>query len=116
MELLYFILTLFVLVFSIFYGISYLVHRSMTITETTAWDYGSYKDFIKQFQSISWDPRNPTWAGSFFSHDTDSQLHASIVEFRGKGMVIKFTSYPKYLGFMWLNRSSVTKRNKGMWK
>lgn len=80
-----------VLMASIFTIISWQVHKSMTQDSCSSWDFGSYNDFKREFLAIQygagWDDCR-YFKRSYFCRKQDSEIHASIIKFRGVGMVL----------------------------
>jgi hypothetical protein len=73
-------------------GVSYSTHKDMVRTSTRQYGYGTFEDFKREFAKRKWIYRS-LWRDSLFgsddSYDCGNKLHASIIEFDGKGMMIK---------------------------
>lgn len=67
--------------------ISWQVHLEMTRTYVKSLARGSFKDFVQEYYSHKWTI-SPDYPYSRFDRDTDSEIHASIVRFDGKGMLL----------------------------
>ena len=93
----------------VFLLIAWSVHRSMTIYSTNSWNYGTFGKFELEFKKRSWK-KNDLFPSSLFSDD-GSKLHANIVAFDTKGMVLYPWSYLKM--FLFLRPKS--KRKKTLW-
>ena len=65
----------------------WLVHRDMTRAHSHGWSWGTWRDFHREFQKYSWRREQP-WQDSYFCFSTNSRVHASIVRFGGRGMVL----------------------------
>lgn len=69
-------------------SIPWQVHRAMTIEKTSQWGHGTRSEFWREFDSHAWEPVDDAFADSWFERSTESKIHASIVAFDGKGMVL----------------------------
>jgi len=93
--------------------------RKMTVKNCSKWDYVNFGTFLKIFNTVLWDDdwSNNHFEGSLFSKSSDSQIHAGIIKIRGKGMVIKFWQYPKFMKFKkTMNQNLIERRAKGLWE
>ena len=91
----------------------------MTIRYSDSWDYGTFGQFTKEFSSRKWE-RDIKWPDSFFASWKDlnyeSLIHAEVVNFSGKGMVLKLRDYRKFKSFLRKNSlADKGSRNKGIW-
>jgi len=80
----------------IIYVIDWVTHRQMTKDFCNYYDEGNFKKFLKEFRKRKWviDPKFPD---SLFGKEKDrNEIHASIISFNGKGMVLPFISYLKF--------------------
>lgn len=116
MENLYY-LTICLIIFSIFilslWYAGWSVHKEMTESNCNEWGYGSYKEFKSEYTKIDeWEQGRP-YIKSHFHRDSDSEIHASIVRFNGKGMVLYPWSYPLYVLF--LHQNKYNNYNKELW-
>lgn len=108
------VIGLFTIMFlSIVFWISWSVHRDMVKCHCIQWDYGDFETFLNEFEETKWEnqDRQPK---SMFDYNTKSQIHASIIQFRGKGMVL----YPwSWFRFKIFERKHIYKqtRVKGLW-
>ena len=91
-----------------------LVHKDMTISSTKMWDYGTFELFKTEFKKRQWDSRG--WSTSLFDYSTDSCIHADIIKFNGKGMVLKRKDYIKFKKFMQEQTEYNNLRKVGLWK
>ena len=100
---------LFLILFAIgLWGTKHSTHKYMTITFSKKWDYGSYERFIKEFESVNWQGYDSSHPNSFFKGPT-TQVHASVIQFDGNGMVLPFLDYIRFCYYM---RLAVKQRNK----
>ena len=84
----------------IFLFIGTSVHKSMTLDHCTSWDYSTFGQFKKEFYNQKWEPYKGSFESSFFCRETDSKIHADLIRFNGKGMVLKHIHYLRYVFFM----------------
>lgn len=97
----------------IFFCISWTVHRDMVKTTCKQWDYADFNAFVIEFEETEWE-KQVRDNESLFNRNEQSQIHASIIKFRGKGMVL----YPwSWFRFKLFERKHVYKqtRVKGIW-
>jgi len=98
-------------------SIDWSVHRKMTVDNCNTWDYGNFEAFKKQYSTIDWKRRDQ-WSDSVFDYQSDSEIHASIIKFKGKGMVLTPFSYLQY--WFWhrkhVHRCRKDNRSRGLWK
>lgn len=64
-----------------------IIHISQTKEFTDIYGYGNYLVFKKEFEKYKWS-YDKNWKSSLFDYDTDSKLHAGIIKFNGKGMLL----------------------------
>jgi hypothetical protein len=88
------------------------VHKEMTINHSDVWGYGTFDQFMKEFHKKKWE-HTSRWPQSYFDRGTKSEIHASIIRFDGKGMVLKLSEYNKVREFLKVNR--VSGYRKGIW-
>ena len=86
-----------VLVFCVFICF-WLTHISQTKYYTNKYGYASFSTFKKEFNKEDWckDKNNPN---SFFV-SFNTEIHASIIQFKGKGMLLYPWSYLAFLFFI----------------
>jgi hypothetical protein len=87
-------------------------HRNMTIEYSDSWGYGTFKQFKMAFDILDWE-RDKGQPESYFGKGSDSyenKIHASIIKFSGKGMVLYPWSYIKFS--LWLKKNSLKKDKK----
>lgn len=106
MELIFIMLSVFFLgatvysFYSLWIAGDYSTHKKMTINFSDSFGYAKFEDFIREFKNIQWQKLD-NFPGSFFQIDTDSEIHASIIKFNGKGMVLSNAfEYKKFKHFM----------------
>jgi len=83
---------------SIFIFSHWATHREMTTHNCEYWNYANFPTFLREFSSRKWQYKKE-WRYSFFSEkgDRNDHIHADIIKFDGKGMVL----YPwSFLRFM----------------
>ena len=85
-------------VFIVVYGIFWVVHINMTKESTQKYGWGNYETFLREFKKCNWENRG--WEESLFDYETNSQLHASIIKFKGKGMLLDPLSYLRVVIFV----------------
>lgn len=91
------------IIWTVFYEMHAFVHKKMTISYSTEWGYGTFDRFISEFNKKKWE-HDPQYPKSYFDYGTDSEIHASIVRFDGKGMVLKGSDFRKFKKFLRINR------------
>lgn len=80
------------------------IHIEMVKENCKKWKWGSFKDFMKEFNKIEWKRDNYypcSFFGpqnSFFSHQ--SQIHASIIKFNDMGMILYPWSFLRFQFFL----------------
>lgn len=78
--------------------IGYLTHISMCKDQDLPYGYGTFKDFIREFNKYNnWIIKS--YEGSFFSEGDDWEkycIHADIIMFDGKIMILYPISYFKF--------------------
>lgn len=97
----------------IFFCIDWHVHRSMVKDYCKEWDYVNFTIFLNEFEETKWETQAKNSEG-LFNRNEKSQIHASIIQFRGKGMVL----YPwSWVRFKIFERKHIYKqtRVKGLW-
>lgn len=89
--------------------IHWFIHRSQTIEYSresgSIWGYGGFEDFIREYSKCEWS-RDRLWPESHFGEgDTHFQnyIHAGIICFDGKGMVLDPISYVLFLYWVYKN-------------
>lgn len=116
LEVIVFILSIGSAMVFIFYSILFSVHKAQTRENSKEWGYGSFKVFFENFKKIEWEYKD-SWSSSRFSYPTDSKIHAGIIKFNGKGMVISYFSYWKFLWFEhFVLDKSRGRKNKKLWR
>jgi len=82
----------------IIYIMLWIVHIEMTKENTQKYGWGNYEKFLREFKKYNWE--NGGWEKSLFDYETNSQLHASIIKFEGKGMLLDPISYLRTVIFV----------------
>jgi len=97
------------------------IHRSMTLWDCNSYGYGSFKNFMDQYNSMEWK-RDSIWPKSHFNYELikdeghKGHIHASIVTFYGKGMILKFPfAFMKYRSWLKANKLKQPKKSKVDW-
>ena len=107
-----------VIVCILMFLVSYSVHRSQVLDEGVGWGYGNFEDFIREFNKRQWE-KDGTYKKSFFGvgdrHGLD-HIHASIIKFDGKGMILDPISYLFFKIWEHQNRRSKALFVKDLWK
>lgn len=85
----------------------------MTVDDSNEWDYGTFASFLAEVQKRKWEDHG--WPCSLFNDPDQSKLHADIVKFSGKGMVLRWHNYIQYKYWMHKIRRNTDKRKKGLW-
>lgn len=70
-----------------FFRIDWETHIEMTEKQGVDYGWGSFADFKREFDKYEWDSRG--WKESGWDRENNSEFHASIVVFNGKGMLLK---------------------------
>ncbi len=95
------------------------VHLSMTMENTKQWSPGNFKKFMTQWNSHDMKQEYCEFCGGdiqvfllkpykFFDRLTNSQYHASIIEFDGVGMTLGYFDYFRSVLFT----NQIIKKNK----
>jgi hypothetical protein len=92
------------------------VHKSMVVDSCEQWDYGTFDQFTEQFNKTKWEAPVPMWTRSFFNYSSDSKIHAGIIRFNGKGMVLGPFDYLKFQRFLEKHKEMRNARTKGLWE
>ena len=79
-------------------------HISQVKEFTDMYGKGSYAKFRVEFKKHEWE-RSEKYPMSFFCHPSDSEVHAGIIKFEGKGMTLGLWSYLKFCIFINCNRN-----------
>lgn len=100
--------------FAFMFLIAQTTHKNMTVDNTQIWDYGTFESFKREFEKRKWNHEG--WDNSFFDRLTNSQIHAGIVSFDNKGMVLLGLHYVKVYFYLRPLCKKKTKKQKGLWK
>jgi hypothetical protein len=80
--------TILILFLSIWMVIEWFVHIEMTKDNSEYYGWANYDRFISEFNKYQWD--NEKWYGySLWDRNNDCKIHASIIYFENKGMIMK---------------------------
>lgn len=74
-------------------------HKVMIEKSTDYYGKGCWNVFEENFKKRKW-LRDRKYPESIFDHSTNSQIHASIIQFDGIGMLLNKRDYKKFLKFM----------------
>lgn len=91
---------------------SYYQYKRNTINQVTFWDKGSWKDFLREFNSRIWQRSS---SGAYLDSKDDSYLHRTLVRFNTHGMLLSYWDWRRYKHFI-EERLNPTKQYKGLWK
>ena len=76
----------------IFVTTSHSVHRSMVINNCDVWDYGTFDEFVREYEKYEWETHgsfeNSLFVKDYYSSKVKTRIHADIINFEGKGMVM----------------------------
>jgi len=72
---------------SAFIWIDYRTHISMVKSSTKEYGKANYNIFFQEFNKCKWDIKR--YKGSLFDKSTNSEIHASIIQFNGVGMIMQ---------------------------
>lgn len=106
-----FLLSTSLLIMLMLFSIFWLTHRSMTINNSDTWGYGTFKNFKIAFSILDWE-RDEAYPESYFGGGEEyykNKIHAEIIKFEGKGMVLYPWSYIKFI--FWSKKNSLNKQN-----
>ena len=116
-----------ILIFIILFIVSWTTHIEMNKQQGVPYDWCTFKRFIKEFNKYKDHPelKAGEWGRSsiFLCEKFDNgykdtvYLHANIVQFDGKCMILYPYSYLRYC--IWkrnFNKKAVDKRQKGLWE
>lgn len=107
--------------------VPYKSHKNMTVKNVEVWDYGSFEDFLREFKGREWRV-DDDYEASVFEADTEksyferSKIHANIVSFNNRGMVMSsWREYRKMKKFIKSyceenNPESKPNREEGLWE
>ena len=95
-------------------SIGWSVHIDMTRKNTKTHGWGNFNDFLKMIEKGNWEEREEAaFCDSLFAKNKDDyynwKVHADILIFDGKGMILRFIPYLKYV--MWKRNLERKKRN-----
>ena len=93
------------------------MHISQVKIFCDAYGYADYKIFEKYFQKyLSEMTYDDSWH-SFFAKDYSThEIHAGIIRFENKGMILDFISYLKFCYFMYKFKKAYTRKRIIKWK
>lgn len=75
----------------LFLFIDWRVHISQVNNFTIVHGRGTYKRFLEEFNKRQWVQRG--WTDSWFGLLDDSEIHASIIKFDGRGMTLSYLDW-----------------------
>jgi len=100
---------------------SYYAHKCQVRRYTDRWDYSDFETFLKEFRKREWKIYEEI-ENSLESKEGDSEIHAGVVNFDGKGMVMKnaweFRKMEKFIENYYNEKKKglTSEREVGMWK
>ena len=107
--------TTIIIVSLIMFIILWTTHIAQVREFTDEWGRGSYKTFIREFKKYEWK-RSEKFPTSFFCGTLDSsKIHADIIKFEGKGMVLDPWSYLRFCIFIQRNRQKKKSKQVEKW-
>jgi len=104
---------LFLFIGLVFFFITWSVDRKMTIDHSEKWGYGNFKKFKECFDILEWE-RDENHPKSYFGKGEEyyqNKIHAGIIMFEKKGMVLLPWSYVKFI--FWQRENSLNNKTKG---
>lgn len=105
----------------ILYMATWFSHYVMTKSNAKAWGFGTYKKFLSEFSKKEWE-RDVNYSWSFFGKNWSGvrrldYIHACIIKFDDKGMVLNPLSYLLVIAFLFKHRVHGPKTyEKGLWE
>lgn len=78
---------------------SWSVHREMVNDHCPKRAIGTYREFVLAMSHHKWK-REPNYPTSFFDRSTNSEVHASIVQFDGCGMLLGFLDWIRVSNYL----------------
>ena len=106
----------------IMFSISWTVHVDMSIEQNKPYDWCTFRTFLKEFDKYKNNPElyiDKIFDNSIFLYEANCKhvvyLHASIIEFNEKCMILYPHSWMQYC--IWQNRFVKSRnRQRGLWK
>jgi len=90
--------------------INWSVHRDMVKSSANEWGKGNFDNFRTEFNKRKWE-RNKLFPYSWFDQSNilydQNYIHASIIKFDGKGMILDFISYNKFRNWSRKNKCKI---------
>lgn len=83
--ILLFIISFLLFIFILYSIVEWLTHISMVKDHTDIYGYANYQKFKREFVKQKW---NYIWRTGLFNSNTNSKIHAGIIQFNGIGMII----------------------------
>lgn len=97
------------------------VHKRATIDYCQSWDYGTFDQFMREFNKCNWEPVDRLRPDSFFEYfpdkafTTKSRIHSSVIQFDRKGMVLRGRDFKKFIKFIESKVRLANGRTPGLW-
>jgi hypothetical protein len=112
--------------FIFFLCVDHAVHKKQVLDNCKEWNYADFDTFLRYFNRVSWE-RDSSFPESFFQKERDklpyaeykkNYIHASIILFDGKGMILDPISYYKFLRWTKEHTAILDKpvKNPSLWK
>ncbi|EGL17730.1 MULTISPECIES: hypothetical protein [unclassified Paenibacillus] len=84
-----FIFIVIIITVAAFVSTDWLTHITMTKSHTDTYGYGSYTQFVKQFDKYAWSHESFGNGESLWNREYSCEFHANIIKFESKGMILK---------------------------
>lgn len=114
------LIVLAIIVFSISAS-SWFAHAFLTMDNehVISWGWGTWKDFWREYTKRQWT-RSKEFRYSHFAEDNDSivdeaYIHAGIIRFGNRGMILYPWSYVLFLLWMLKNREQTKRKTRINW-
>ena len=100
------------------------VHKSIVINNCDFWDYGTFDEFVREYEKYEWETyggyENSLFVKDYYSNKAKTRIHANIINFEGKGMVmnniINYYRMKLFVRREYRKRAEyIDKRQKGLW-
>jgi hypothetical protein len=104
-------------VFIVFSCVFWTTHIGMVKENVNEYGYANFKTFLNEFNKYDW-VRQDHWEYSYFGTGDEYNkyyIHADIIKFNGKGMILYPHSYIQFKIWSYKNRIIKTTHNKKLW-
>lgn len=92
-----------VISYTLAFNTDYHTHKNMVKKNTEVYGYGTFDDFLREFNKFKNWERDSNFPKSYFGKGDDYyryKIHANIIMFDGEGMILKRRSYHKFNRFI----------------